>query len=148
MARIRLLSGPARDEEITVPPSGLTIGRSANCDLPISDGKVSSQHAVVRLFEGLWWLYDLQSSNGTFVNGKEVQGVALREGDTIAVGETEILFLSGDAAGEPAPSPVPPTTTQHRAAPEPPAPLPEPGAPGTDTIAAGARPPEPAPASN
>ena len=74
-----------------------TLGRAAECDvrLPENDRLVSREHARLERDEGgEWWLVDL-STNGTFVNGERMSGRrALREGDQISIGRTQISFAS------------------------------------------------------
>ena len=58
---------------------------------------VSRHHCVVRTREGLWVLEDAGSSNGTLVNGAEVQKKRLSSGDIIRVGETVLSFNTEDS---------------------------------------------------
>jgi pSer/pThr/pTyr-binding forkhead associated (FHA) protein len=63
----------------------LVIGRRPNCDVHLSDKRVSRVHAVLMLFEGSWYVEDLHSTNGTYVNGTRIsQRVAVRRGDTLS----------------------------------------------------------------
>ena len=48
------------------------IGRHAHCDLTIVDEIVSAQHARLSYHHGRWWLEDLNSTNGTFLNGSKL----------------------------------------------------------------------------
>ena len=62
----------------------LVIGRRPNCDVHLSDKRVSRVHAVLMLFEGSWYIEDLHSTNGTYVNGTGIrQRVPVRRGDTV-----------------------------------------------------------------
>jgi hypothetical protein len=71
----------------------LTIGRTRQNELVLQDQRVSSKHAKVYFQEGRWYLEDLGSSNGTFLNGTQVHGkMPIRNGDSIRIGSTEILF--------------------------------------------------------
>ena len=72
---------------------GLSIGRSAEADVRIDDRYASSVH--VRLFqrEGHHFVEDMQSTNGTLLNGKALNGEAeLVDGDTIQIGDTVFRF--------------------------------------------------------
>lgn len=73
-----------------------TIGRSDDNDLMISDRWISRNHAMMQRTEaGEFYLIDLGSRNGTFVNGRRVSiPVTLKNGDRITFGETEIDFYS------------------------------------------------------
>ncbi len=70
-----------------------TIGRSARNDLCLDDPFASRLHAEVRRSGDTFWLSDLGSANGTFLNGMRLSGpVQLQDGDRIRVGETEIEY--------------------------------------------------------
>ena len=71
---------------VTVSLEGLEellIGRSASCALQLSHNKVSGGHAKLYLDGTGWRICDINSTNGTFVNGKRVQDQLLRDGDVI-----------------------------------------------------------------
>jgi adenylate cyclase len=78
-----------------------TIGRHPSNLVQLEDREVSKEHAVIDLAEGAYRLRDLGSSNGTFVNGRRVVELRLRNGDEIRVGTTRLVFWLG--AGEPIP---------------------------------------------
>lgn len=68
------------------------IGRSPASHLCVTDDSISREHAVV-LFEGGDFLVeDLQSTNGTRVNGKRVRSTRLSDGDEIQIGQTRLRF--------------------------------------------------------
>ena len=71
-----------------------SLGRSESNDLVIEwDKSVSRLHATLERMPGGWFVKDLESSNGTFVNGKRIWGERpLRPGDEIRVGQTRIAF--------------------------------------------------------
>lgn len=69
------------------------IGRdSGRADVVIDESSVSGEHAKVRYESGAFVLYDLASTNGTFVNGKRVQKQRLFDGDTLRFGRAEFVF--------------------------------------------------------
>jgi pSer/pThr/pTyr-binding forkhead associated (FHA) protein len=70
----------------------LTIGRESNTDIPLDDPRVSRQHARLSYRQQQLWLTDLQSSNGTFVNGAPIQERALQNGDRLSFGGLEATF--------------------------------------------------------
>jgi len=77
--------------------ASVLIGRSADCDLCISEGFVSRRHARIYIREGLVWIRDLDSSNGTFINAKRIEGaVLLMHGDEVAF-DTSAFQLVGEA---------------------------------------------------
>ena len=71
----------------------LVIGRESSCDITLPDINVSRAHAELRFEpQGVWSLADLGSTNGTFVNGREIGTQLLREGDHITIGMTNLVF--------------------------------------------------------
>lgn len=58
----------------------------------VGDGKISSRHAEIKLEKGTYFLTDLDSSNGTKLNGKKVTFRPLTHGDVVEVGEQEFVF--------------------------------------------------------
>ncbi len=96
--RFRFLEGPRRSQEFSFPGPSVTVGRSRDCDLvlPDEEGPASSgRHAEVVHEEGAWWIRDLSSTNGTFVNGERVESARLRDGDQIGVGGPPLLEYRG-----------------------------------------------------
>jgi pSer/pThr/pTyr-binding forkhead associated (FHA) protein len=69
-----------------------SLGRSKECDCVLDDPNVSRRHAELRREGSTWWLVDLDSTNGTELNGKRVQKAKLSEGDTITLGATDLVF--------------------------------------------------------
>jgi Protein of unknown function (DUF3662)/FHA domain len=70
----------------------MIIGRSKDSDIQVSDPNVSRRHAEVRQEGAAHWIVDLDSTNGTTVNGRRLKRAKLRPGDTITVGSTELVF--------------------------------------------------------
>jgi hypothetical protein len=69
-----------------------TIGRSKECEIQLPDPNVSRKHAEVRQEGAAYWAIDLDSTNGMEVNGRRLKRAKLRQGDTITVGSTELVF--------------------------------------------------------
>jgi hypothetical protein len=67
------------------------VGRGSWCDLVISGATVSRHHAELFFREGSWVLVDLDSKNGTYINGTRVQRSQLRPGDELAFGGELLL---------------------------------------------------------
>jgi len=70
----------------------LLIGRHPDCDLVIDSPKVSRWHARVEGEDGTFWLTDLDSLNGTFLNGRQITRAQITEGDQIQIGSQIITF--------------------------------------------------------
>jgi Protein of unknown function (DUF3662)/FHA domain len=79
-----------RRQEVTSPR--VVLGRSRSCDIRLSDVNVSRRHAELRQEGATYWIIDLDSMNGTVVNGLPVERERLRDGDTITLGSTDIVF--------------------------------------------------------
>ena len=69
----------------------MVIGRHRSCDLLISGDTVSRRHAELFFREGGWVLVDLDSTNGTFINGERVGRTHLLPGDCIALGGERLM---------------------------------------------------------
>lgn len=64
-----------------------TVGRRGDSSMMIDDGFVSGSHAEIVFDHGAWWLQDLNSTNGTFVNSQQIDGrIRLGDGDIIQFG--------------------------------------------------------------
>ncbi|MFK8018061.1 MAG: AAA family ATPase [Gammaproteobacteria bacterium] len=68
------------------------IGRDADNDLPVASEFISRHHAQISYYRGSYWVMDLKSTNGTFVNGKRVRRRRLADRDVIAVGHHRVVF--------------------------------------------------------
>jgi hypothetical protein len=80
-------------KRLLVGPSGVTLGRSRQCDVVLDDANVSRQHAEIRPRGGSWVLTDLGSTNGSRLNGRPVEGSeVVRSGDEIELGATALRF--------------------------------------------------------
>jgi len=78
--------------EITLKKKKTTLGRSIDCDICLDDSLVSEEHAeIIRAEEG-FILNDLNSRNGTSVNGREVHNYKLNNGDIIEIGNFRLRF--------------------------------------------------------
>jgi hypothetical protein len=89
-----MMTGPRAGERILLR-NGFSVGKQPGSDLVIEDGYTSSQHAQFTMDpQGNCVLYDLGSTNGTFVNGARIQTSALAHGVTIKIGSIEMRFLT------------------------------------------------------
>lgn len=97
MLILTVLQGPDKGKKFELPANEpQLIGRSSEA-LPITDNTVSRRHAELTPDAGLWFIRDLSSQNGTYVNGHRISGrVALKPGDQIRVGASLFVFGSAD----------------------------------------------------
>ena len=72
------------------------IGRDLDCQISLDDNTVSAKHAVLLFRAGRYSITDQQSTQGTFVNGEDIELVPkyLNDGDIIKVGQTIFKFRS------------------------------------------------------
>lgn len=91
-AYLTVLSGEAAGTVFSLGRSETVIGRGVQADLQLPDNEVSREHAkIVRDADGTAKLVDLESSNGTFVNGSKVSVEVLRDGDRVRFGRNTTL---------------------------------------------------------
>ena len=90
--RMHYITKAGKIETIELSENPLTIGRSADADVFIADEKASRMHCGIRYWDGEFFIKDLKSKNGTFVNDISVDIHQLRPGDKVQVGATVFLF--------------------------------------------------------
>ena len=145
-------SGGLMGQRLPVKTPVVNLGRADYNDIVLPDPSISTSHAKLQRREGVWVLVDLDSTNGTFVEGEQVKGEApLGPGAMVRLGDVQLLFEPVDekqgvlkgggtqvlrAPHSPAPAPPPapaappgPPASPTRPAPPPPAAAPpRPGA--------------------
>jgi hypothetical protein len=89
-------------------PDPQTVGRGSSCNITIGDAGVSSKHAKIWCEDGVFFVMDLGSTNGTFVNDRDVDRERLEDGDTITFGMTKAQFV----ADQPKPRAAPPAAAR------------------------------------
>jgi len=88
-----VLSGPLKDSTIPLSEGEVTIGREASNGIAVVDPSVSRKHCVLSAQDGRFRVRDLDSRNGTLVNGTGVEEHWLQHGDEIAAGDSSFVFL-------------------------------------------------------
>lgn len=97
LAKFLVRTGSLKGQRLIVKVPVVNIGRADYCDLVIPDDSVSSQHAKLTRREGLWILTDLESTNGTMVDGERVKGdVAIAPGAFVRFGDVQLVFEPTD----------------------------------------------------
>jgi len=95
VATLRILE---TDDELPLTGDRLVLGRLKSCDICLDDRNASRQHAAIEREGAGWLLVDLESTNGTLLNGEPADRVRLRDGDVITIGVSEIVFHEAGAS--------------------------------------------------
>ena len=74
-----------------------TLGRHPESDIVLTDPSVSTRHAIIKHREKGRFIQDLDSSNGTRVNGAEIEEALLNDGDRLSFGDVHGVYYEGDA---------------------------------------------------
>lgn len=90
-AFVVVLAGDRMGEMFPLREDRTTIGRGVQTDVRINDEGISRTHALVEHDEGVYYLVDAGSTNGTFANGEKVDRHPLKEGDKIQIGASSVL---------------------------------------------------------
>jgi hypothetical protein len=86
------LNGQHKGEDFRLRVGKNVIGTAADCDVVLSDKKLSRKHATIRFEGGEFQIADLDSSNGCFVNDEKIQKHDLIDNDIIKLGDIEFEF--------------------------------------------------------
>jgi len=100
--RLVAMSGPLEGTVRALTDGPLSLGRDTANQIMIGDSAVSRKHCTItQVSEDIYEISDLESHNGTFVNGIQISRTPIRDGDRICVGTNEFVFLTGqdDDAG-------------------------------------------------
>ena len=88
-----VIKGPSIGEKFFINKKVLNIGRSAESDILLDDITVSRHHAVIEKNDSSYIIRDLESLNGTYINGNIVNEIELNNGDRIQIGKYVFLFF-------------------------------------------------------
>ncbi|MBL6748988.1 MAG: FHA domain-containing protein [Nevskia sp.] len=99
MAKLVISDAEGGTREYPLTKERVSIGRHPDNDISLNDKAVSGKHAVVITILHDSFLEDLNSTNGTLVNGKQIAKHPLSDGDTIGIGRNTIKYHSEAAAG-------------------------------------------------
>jgi len=86
MPRLIIKQENQNNKSLDLAHGSVTIGRSVDNDVHISDHTVSSHHAKIFTYLNSSYIEDLHSSNGTFINGKRIEKHTLKPGDVVTIG--------------------------------------------------------------
>ncbi len=107
MAKLKIFLPSGKEIIHDLSEQTTTIGRLAENALQIEDDSVSSSHAEIFAEEDLFFVRDLGSTNGTFINGEKIEKAILQEGDELCFGSVVTLFGSPIAQEEILPDETP-----------------------------------------
>ena len=95
--RLVVINGLLKGATFALNQDEISIGRESASDLSLSHSSVSRRHCLIKRTGGEFLLRDLESFNGTFVNGVPVKEQTLTHADQIKIGSIEVLFLLGES---------------------------------------------------
>src|SRR5450631_3531187 len=100
--RILLISGPLKDSSFVLSGNEISLGRDSSNAVAISDVSLSRRHCLLAREGDRFTIRDLDSRNGTLVNGVAVKESPLQHGDQVSVGDSVFIFLLHEDTDEPA----------------------------------------------
>ena len=108
MASISFLKGFNQGQTVKLAGSQIILGRDAEgCQLHLNVPAVSRKHAVIELIEGKYYIQDLKSRNGTFVNNQEIKGrTLLQDNDRIKICDNLMAFVESPPPLQPLPEAI------------------------------------------
>ena len=105
MPTIRIKTGANAGQVFEVGEAPLIVGRDDRAEIQVLDQGISRRHAEVFRMGEMYFIRDLDSRNGTFVNEERVKEELLRDGDEVRIGSTILVFddhVSHGVFGHPA----------------------------------------------
>ncbi|HZK85564.1 MAG TPA: FhaA domain-containing protein [Desulfosporosinus sp.] len=89
---LEIIEGPDIGQSFLLRDSEIFIGRHGQCELVLHDPEVSRRHLKIAPAEKGWWLDDLGSTNGSFVNGQRITHQTAVLGDRITIGQSVLVI--------------------------------------------------------
>ena len=100
MASLFVIQGRDQGKRFELDRPMVWIGRDSSCTVQLNDTEVSRKHNELRIDDDIVEIFDLGSSNGTFVNGKSVRQATLISGDRLQLGRTLLIFTGSQSPSE------------------------------------------------
>src|SRR3954463_7303436 len=94
-AKLVVISGVLTGQVFPLEAAEITFGRDASNSIGVPDTSLSRLHCAFSRDRDGWRVRDVGSSNGTFVNGKQIQSHLLADGDRVAAGGSLFLYVCG-----------------------------------------------------
>lgn len=107
MPKLMLKFEAAFIREIRLDKPSFTLGRKPDNDIVLDNAAVSGHHCRMYESGGTWYVEDLNSTNGTFVNGKKTLKAGLKNGDTVNLVKFSLVYADEAAAQPAAEQPLP-----------------------------------------
>ena len=101
MEHLQIVTGSdAIPKTYALTSDSIVIGRQPYCDLVLNNNAISREHAKLEKKNGVWYVEDLQSRNGVWLNGKRLsyEPTQLTDGDVLLLGDTTIFFHTRDSS--------------------------------------------------
>ena len=100
MWMLQTLTGEQPEQTFRILPAGVrTVGRATGADFIVDAALVSRVHCrLTALPDGQLEVRDLESTNGTFVNGQRIEAARLSDGDRLQIGRLELVVIRNDDA--------------------------------------------------
>lgn len=89
---LEIIEGPDKGQKLALRDEEVIIGRHGQCDLVLHDPEVSRRHIKLVSGENGWWLDDLGSTNGSYVNGQRIMHHVAAPGDRIQLGQSVLVI--------------------------------------------------------
>jgi len=99
-ARLEVIAGPLSGKTFPMNREEVSIGREPSNEISVLDSSVSRRHCLIRKEGEAFQIRDLESRNGTFVNGVPLKERTLEHTDQIQIGSSVLVFLTSDASRE------------------------------------------------
>ena len=93
MAQLLIKYKSGDTEQVSLSSKIITLGRTPANNIQVNDSLASRKHCLIKLENDVYLLRDLQSGNGTSVNGQRVKDHWLENGDLIKIGTTVLKFV-------------------------------------------------------
>ena len=95
-AKLRILTGDKVGLEFPINQLRVIIGRELTCSIVLEEPVLSRRHCVITQDNNKFYVADLKSKNGTYLNGQRIEKTELEDGDIIRVGNTRFEFITED----------------------------------------------------
>ena len=93
-AMLIIRQGPGKGSRYLIQQGDTELGREISADIVLDDVTVSRKHAKIEHTTG-FYIHDLQSLNGTYVNSRSISSQLLHEGDEVQIGKYRLTFYQG-----------------------------------------------------